>query len=862
MKPITWMKHHKLIVALLILAVLIFPTVLLKGKLPNQTATMVDINTQNVQSLAVKSTIDPLNVSLNPLEWDLEGQNARAYSDGQSLVISGTYVNSSAPLFIARQIGLNINFSEHQYLQASFSSTLDIALSFHVGLSDPNSREIQSLIDKNSTAVTEIDSGLGIAWISLSYPKEGENIDEQVHYISLNIVDKLANLGLNDQILVGLQIRGHLIGLETKERIFVTTAKSLQFSEDSQYEIVSSNGQGSSLTDGSAANVIRRQDIPNSFDEYPHLQRVYVEYDLETFQNAQYTIFLVNKGVENLTAVRIGFVFVHDASNLLEIGTYIDWRRPLKLDPDFEPLSTLRSLMNQGDYAIVFTPVQGSRLEIVQLRKIAFTFSKLPYSAFATTTISEEVLTVMSVFTVIVAGLIPTILLLIVFYMYTRNRLQDQKTTILGILALSLALRLTLAPISAYPDDTQIFTQIGALYFGSGVLGAQWVSLPGFVYIETLAYLPYALLRAVGFQDFHFLALDVYSVEALFTKIPAILSDFGSAYYLLKMAKKFSPNHAALAVGLYLLNPLTVYISAILGQFDSIFIFAIIAFTYYVVADYGNLRTVMLSTFSAILNPVGIATMIQHAITVGLKGKRWTLIMNLLLGIGIFTASLLPFVFERNSPVLISSYERLRAGIPAERVLGQQTSFYLYGMRITSSVGYGLTFRFLLEMVGIELGSWFYPYLAAMGFLAIVTIFTYKMRQAFLNETNRLIYSGAFMLAVVSLFQLTFPTIFDQFVVWIVGLLLVSFILCKIRRFRHIFMFISVSTGFLYVFAWRDYLPLISGVETVPLGSELLATLASILIGTAYSIILLAVLYAIMKTWIRNRNTPKIKEAG
>lgn len=857
MGTINWIRHHKLIVALLIAAVFVVPTVWLRGKLPNQTAALVDVDTRDVQSLAVKPTIDMWSVSLERLEWEIEGQNVSAYNQGESLVVSGTYANESEPLFIARQTGLNINFSEQRYLHASFSSALDIAVSFHIGLPNLNSSRIESLLDENSTAITEIDSKDGIAWISLSYPRKGESIDEQVHDISFNIADKVAKLGLDDQILVGLQIRGHLIGLATQDKAFLTAAELLQFSKESPYETVSSSGQASSLTDGSAVNVIRKQAIPNAFDEYPYLQRVYVEYSLETFQNAQYTIFLMYKGPENLTAVRIGFIFVHDASNLLEIGTYIDWRRPLKLDPAFEPLFTMRSIMNEGDYAIVFTPVQGSRLETVQLGKIAFTYSKLPYSAFTTTTISEEILTVMSVFTVIVAGLIPTILLLVVFYMYTRNRLEDQKTTILGILILALALRLTLAPISAYPDDTQIFTQIGALYFGSGVFGAQWVSLPGYVYVETLAYLPYALLRAVGFQDFHFLALDIYSVEALFTKIPAIVSDFGSAYYLLKIARRFSPKHTVLAVGLYLLNPLTIYISAILGQFDSIFIFAIIAFTYYLVTDHGNSRAVMFSTFSAILNPVGIATMIQHAVTAGLRRKRWMLIRNLLLGIGIFSASLLPFVFEKNSPVLISSYERLRAGIPAERVLGQQVSFYLYGMRVTSSVGYGLTFRFLLEMLGVELGSWFYPYLAAIGFLAIVIIFTYKMRKALLKQADGLIYSGAFMLAVASLFQLTFPTIFDQFVVWIVGLLLVSFILCRIRRFLHIFMFISVSTGFLYVFAWRDYLPLISGVETVPLGSALLATLASILIGTAYSIILIAVLYAIMKTWIRNKNLSK-----
>jgi len=137
-----------------------------------------------------------------------------------------------------------------------------------------------------------------------------------------------------------------------------------------------------------------------------------------------------------------------------------------------------------------------------------------------------------------------------------------------------MALRFVLAPISAYLDDLQIFAQIGALFFGPGVLGAQWVSLPGFVYLETASYFPYALLRSIGFQDFQFLALAIYSTEALFVKLPAILSDLGSFYFIRKMAGKYAPGEKILLPALFLLNPLTVYVSGILGQFDSIFTFA------------------------------------------------------------------------------------------------------------------------------------------------------------------------------------------------------------------------------------------------------------------------------------------------
>lgn len=910
---------------LLVLAVYGTSTILLRGKLPNQTATIATTQGSEIQSLIPNQNITYVSLPIDSNTWTVSyylsnyqkreetkaiyvGLNeteviyARTVyierkvtiyiveSDGtrtptittvyeptkvekfnktsphEKLIIKGTlsylskhpaYLKGTEfriwyfqrvhhlgyrfpPLFTATfnatLLERRINFSETPYLHAHVSSTADVILNLYVGwryLSNPER---------------------GVYWTRERYiidPERGENIYGH-SLITIDMAKKLSELKFEDKIFEGLQIRAKLIGYKLEPNFsYETTIESMYLTNELLYQLGPSGGNGSPLSDGSVTYIIRNETIAcalNSTTDW-HLQRAHILYSMDAPKETLYTIFLLSKHDENITSVRIGYVFVHKIlAN--EISTYIDWRRPLQLNCHFEPVATLHNLMDNGDYAVIFTPLEGNKLQSVQLHKVEFTFSKLPYSAFVITSFDEKVLLIMSAFIITIAGVLPAVLLFVLLYMHKKNRLKDDKITIIKIIVIGLALRLILAPITAYADDIQIFAEVGALYFGSGVFGAQWVSLPGFVYLETAAYSPYALLRAVGFQDFQFLALAIYSVEALFTKIPSILGDLGSFYFIMRIAKKTSPRNRTLLPALYFLNPLTIYVSGILGQFDSIFTFAVIASIYYLVAEYNTIKATISSSFAAILNPVGIATLIPLLANVSLRESRRAMVKCLLLATGIFGVSILPFVFQASSPLLLASYERVIGGIPGEPIYGKQISFYAYGTYIPSSVGYGLTFRFLIEIMGYELGPIFYPYGAALIFLIFLAVFIYKTHKAYMRGSYGLIYTGTFMLGVACLFQLTFPTIFDQFVVWIAGLLLVSYALYQDRRFLLIFTLICISTGFIYICIWRDYLLLSSGVEKSPFANPLIANLASASIGVLYSTVLLIILVITLKMWM------------
>ena len=822
-----------------------------RGKLPNQTATFLAVQSFQIQSLIPNQAEAYENLILRTDKWNIEGQNASIQSSDDRFTVSGIYVDETSPLMTATQRELELDLAKIPLIHLVISSKPDSQIRLYLGWLYENLSVAEAFVQDQPEVVAGIENDDKIVWVNIAYPLIGESVDDNIHHITINTTERLATLGLAEQHFRGLRIAQYLVGSASPAKHYQITIESVAFLSEPPYQISPKEGQAQALPDGSTVHIIKRDQIENYIENCPFVQRIYVLYTMDAPTDSLYTIFLLSRVGENLTAAKASFVFVH--SHLLNIvGTHIDWRRPIQPDPDFEPIATLEGVMEDGDFAIVFAPLKDSTIEKVQLYKAEFTFSRLPYSSFVLESLNEQIVTTMSLFLLTTAGIVPTVLLLFLFHAQGKNKLRDSKVMTLAILAAGLALRLIVAPISAYNDDLQIFSEIGALYYGSGVLGAQWVSLPGFVYLETAAYFPYALLRATGFQDFQFLALAIYSTEALFVKLPSVLSDLGSFYFIRKMARKYTPKERMVLPALFLLNPLTVYTSGILGQFDSIFTFAMIAGIYYLVAEYNSIKATIFSSFASIINIVGMALFIPLFANVKLRENWRAVVKTLLLATCIFGIAMLPFFFETKSPLLLTSYERLLSGVPGEAFYGKQIKFYIYGALVSSSVGYGLTFRFLLEILGFQLGPLFYPYGAAFAFFAFVGIFLYKIHKRYQAGSQDVVYSGMFMLGVTSLFQLVFPTIFDQFVVWIAGLLLVSYILCRDKTFLVIFALISVATGFVYVCTWRNYLLLVSGVETVALGNPYVSSIASSFIGLLYSLLLFIIFVKILRILTKN----------
>jgi len=827
-------KGIKIIGVLLFIVIYGGSIVWCRGRLSNQTATMAEIANNKTFSLtydeaaSFKASYLPLNKNL----WSILGKDAGIKnSDDGDLIINGTVNNYTEPLFKALYME-PLNFSEFPFLHIVISGSPYIVIDLLMGLNENATKNEEFVRISPSSQCTQLID------------------DEQDHIITINVKEKIGASSNYTFLMIGANCTSSAY----EKSAYYVKIKALCLWNILPYCLILSEGKSAALQeDKSSVFVIKNEDITITKEAYPYLQRIYVKYSIDAPKDALYTIFLVKKDGEKMLAARSAFLFSHSA-DLNEIGTYIDWRNPINLNPIFDPISTLSFLISDDDYAIIFSSVNNSKLCRVQLHEIELTYSKIQFSQFTITNLSDQVLVTASIFLLIIAGVVPTAAMIILAYKFLAYKSQIalpqfSKGITNKIVAAAMAIRLILAPITAYADDLQIFTQLGALYFGSGVLGAQWVSLPGYVYIQTFNYFPYALLRTIGFQDFYFLSLAAYVVESFITKLPSVLSDLGSVYYLRKMSQKFMPNKETLVTASFMFNPLTIYTSAILGQFDSIFTFTLIASIYYLTTEHNDLKATLYSCFAAIINPIGIAVFIALLADINKKRGVLTAFKSLILLGSIFSISIIPFLFETKSPVLLASYQRFLSGIPGESFYGKLFSFCKYGSYILSSVGYGLNYRALLELLGCYVGSFVYPYGAATAFLIFVMFFVARIHKTKTTDTHYNFYVGGFMLGVVALFQLTFPLIFEQFVIWVVGLLLISYILSSDRKFLLIAMIISIAAGFVYVTIYRNYLLLITGVQKVPFDNPELVNWASATIGILYSATLTAALIALLIGW-------------
>src|SRR5712692_8762346 len=138
------------------------------------------------------------------------------------------------------------------------------------------------------------------------------------------------------------------------------------------------------------------------------------------------------------------------------------------------------------------------------------------------------------------------------------------KTKVLAILLVGLIVRLELASFAGHPGDLALFAYSARLYYETGHLDYLFPTLPLVYYVQLAFYSIYVLMRNSGFNDLVFLFHTNYMVEGAFFRVPLILSDLGIFALILRFTGRI--RYAAL----YLLNPLTIYLTGAWGTYDSL----------------------------------------------------------------------------------------------------------------------------------------------------------------------------------------------------------------------------------------------------------------------------------------------------
>lgn len=544
---------------------------------------------------------------------------------------------------------------------------------------------------------------------------------------------------------------------------------------------------------GSAVVITPSNDLPSD-GYYP--KRTFVSYDLTAKAGTVYTVFLYTK--YNGEALLFGGyqAFVHGSSSST-ISTIIDFVDGESYNAT-EPLLSLSSILAEGQIAVIFVPLapsptNSSSFSSLQVESVQTTWGLLPFGGSDLANLSPSGLdsAVAVSYMLILATAVP-VLVSVLLWRRFKGRWMSPRTVAV-LLVGAAAIRFALAPVTGF-IDTDNFASTSSVYFSSGVFGVDWVSLPGFLYVELVSYLPYALLRNVGFSDWTVLAHSTFLVETVFVKIPSILADLGTGYLLSMFAERFRPNMKGPVLILYLFNPLTVYVSAVYGQFDTLFIFLFLATIYCQFVLARPLLKGFLLGATSIVNPVGFVLWI--ALLFFDKARQTnSLIRTYSLGALVFLAGLAPVV-SQSSSVLQTTLERLMSAYPGDNVVGTSYNFFALGQLHNSSVGYGLTFRFLLELLGYAAGEYLYPFAAAGTFLVFAILMAVLYRK---EKASAILSFLGFTLGAVALFEFFFPTIFLQFAIWPLALILCIYAVTEDGHLLPLVAATSLLTGVLYV---------------------------------------------------------------
>jgi Gpi18-like mannosyltransferase len=328
-----------------------------------------------------------------------------------------------------------------------------------------------------------------------------------------------------------------------------------------------------------------------------------------------------------------------------------------------------------------------------------------------------------------------------------------------------ILVRFVIAPFTGHPEDLGYWTNPIRLFYGSGVMDIRLYPMPLTYYPVLLSYSPYALLRILGFQDVSFLAHRIGMVESLFVKIPFVLSDIFSLYFIYKILGKLdldeSNQSKRLAYALlYFLSPVVILSSSAWPFVDGIAVVLFLAGIYYAMLKEKPIIGGLFYGLSGLTKFFGFLGFIPLSVDLIRKKKisKLSIILAMVAAIA-FIVYLPLFNFNgiQSIPEFLMQFLRGRAGFGSQTSILASDSYFSY-----------------LSLMGYNVEPSYLTYLL-MGLIAVLT-FSYILKVRKLDvriqKSKAIELSLLYFAIFFFIFYLIFFRIFEHYYLLVLPVLI------------------------------------------------------------------------------------------
>lgn len=493
-------------------------TVSLRGAVPQKTILVVNgDNYLNAISGEIQENVTGYSDNLrNWTVFHTPGANASIKTSQSGFLINGTFSASTTLQRISVSKELSLNVSQYPTMTLEFNSTLNLPIGIGVFAVETNGSRIQ---------VGNLNQLVG----------NGTNIT-----LRTNLLFGQESITSNATIIEFYVNEGP----SSSPTQFFLQIKSLQFSS----HLISSNSNDYRSVFLQFSNSMPSGNSSWPFDHANLGATIRASYD-STFE-----VYMIN----GTTVYNEGS---YKFSPTVAKYEYTLLPRDALNEQQLEALSA--SLPATNGVAIAFVATSGTIYNMtVQYSQFIFLPAPSPSSSLY---LEKSQYSYLYAYLMTFLFIIPVIGSLFIYQRYRHGKLT--KKSILLAVIVGAIVRLALAPVTSHPYDTLVYITSARAWFQYGITNVSLgPTLPFTFFLYRIPYSLYALIQFSGFHDLHFMGHTQGMLETVFIKAFPMISDFVVFCFLTKMTKD---NIGTVFGALYLLNPLSIYVSAVWAQYEA-----------------------------------------------------------------------------------------------------------------------------------------------------------------------------------------------------------------------------------------------------------------------------------------------------